>query len=663
MAQALDKVPKALRLGLGWMMGGRPGTGAKFGCRLIVDDISDEPIAGAQGAMALGADAAQTIEIVERQGLSSALPGLLDTPVHKWTTDPLRVVEQCRVLATLASGGLDAVHDALSGIKSDDVLYADVLRAASSVIVAGSVAIPSSVSEWALAAHGAPAMVPREIVHRTDATTLARYLSASGITLASPDVKHYELSPEAALDVWSAQIAAAPPERALDLLDDAIGHVVTRGLSQAAVAQRATRLAQAALDRGRDGVVPLRAWQRFADDTRVWNVLGAVVSAAARERVSGDSDGWALDYVVCAQDAGAEWLRQQHGVEAVSQAIATALAYIRDREAGAPARAWLDSLAGARVRPELDIHLKLRIAEVAEGRWLALAQLCQLLRGERFLPGRRPDEAEAQALASEMRELVSGKVHGIPPSGASIDLERIAWLLGGSIQGEVADTLSTTAALDTSAVKWLHANGHVAAYETVVRRNWRTLAKEMVEPLRAEPVSAILHDVRTIADRNQQLRDVRLLCDRMPQAALAGAAARADIVAWLGGLVGESHLNARTSDAVLAAMPQPLRAAVIAHMLAADRKAFEDMLAKLLAAGRPPAIGVDLFNQIAADARAREEISRSLLGQSWANANASIKASLSKQPRRAEDEETVRSPSRSESRRPARWPLRRRGPE
>lgn len=647
MAVLLDALPPAFRIGFGWLMGGNPATAPKFGCRLVVDDVSEGPAANAHAVMALGAEAVYALEVVAGQQLSAALPPLLEQPAHVWDVEPSRLVEQCRVLVALSTGAAEDVAVALAAIAPSDLLHDDVLKAIVQAITTSPAAPAPAVADWALAAYGGATRIPPEIAQRTDAATLARHLLAAGVTLASPSVRHYKLPSRTALEVWRAQLAVEEPSRVPGLLREAVGHL-TRGSPDRVDRTFAVELARVAIDRTTTAGRPLREWCAADGDVRLWPVLSEVLEGAVRRTLAPGDESWALDYLCCARDPGGAWLAEQVGIASLEEVAHVALAFLRDRVFGGAARDWLDALAESPVRPELSIPLKLQIADSASGRWLPLAQLCQLLRGEKFLPGRPPDPAQARFLNIELTSLVAGGVRGIPPAGGVVDLKPILTLVGGTISAEVAFTLAHRFTLDADGLRWLRAH-HAASFDTVVKREWRELPSELLDHIAEGTILELLGEIRTLDGRERQLRDVRRLAATAPPSALASAIQRQpDVQSWLAALIGDRSVDVLVADEALAAMPVALRRQILTRLNADAPELFSDLVARLVSADAAPASGRTVFDFIAGDAALRTQIARSLFGQpSWRGAESILESRLCGEAARNEDPHDEDGPSES----------------
>lgn len=609
MASVLDALPIAFRCGRGWMIGGRSGTGDKFGTALIFDHAAAGQHPASSGAL-------EALESTLSGGYSPPLEALLAEPVHVWPADSARVANHWMLLARVVAGTPD---EGVADVDGQDILAPDLRRALAAQTT--GTRWPARLSRWMLDGYPKPAAIPPAVWHRANLAALAEYLREHNVSPASPEVAPFAMSPDDIDAIWEAQIATAPRDRTVQLVDTAARHLTFDPRGRPG---RLAKLIDAALSRPASERPRAREWESLRQSP-IWDQLEPRLLRGVREETPGDDD-WALDYLFQGRDPAGEWLLAKHGRAIVEDVAAVALSRVADKHVGAAAGSWLDAIAQSPVRRQLSMAIKERIARAIDGNWRSMTQLSGLLAGEQVVTPLRAGPAESAALVDELAEMVNAYATGMSmPPAAAIDLERIASLVNASLPIPVLELIVEHFSLTASSIAWLRRQGHRTLAAKVWQSEWRTMPDASAQ-CTADELAEVLPAL--LAPEVPPLDLVELLGRVNPEAIDGVVARHSELRKSMATSLLDPHTVLSMVDAAVPRLQPATWDQLLDEVVSARPSQLLDLIGAI-AESRVARLGSVVYRYLERHNELRETIATGGWGRSWGDAAPTILAVLS----------------------------------
>ena len=136
MARALDALPAFVRVGGGWVIGGGRGARATFGCRAVIDDVSQSGQVDerTQLALARGRELLEQTHAVRHLPSSSSVKALLDLPPFEWKGSLSAVLDAVSATALAVTGAIDSESiDAIASFIARGTPYSNEVLSSCSI--------------------------------------------------------------------------------------------------------------------------------------------------------------------------------------------------------------------------------------------------------------------------------------------------------------------------------------------------------------------------------------------------------------------------------------------------------------------------------------------------------------------------------------------------
>lgn len=473
----LWRLPPCFRAGLGWLIGSSGQSARNFGAQFSIDDRADVdyPMADliAQGRQLHGALQA----LSDDDEFAETADRLIDRPVWEWADDatenPAPMAERLTIISALLTAVPerdDILQMAVENLPQTDFLKVELRRAwQRAAFSRGKMLTPEQTSFALDNCLDCDVPLREDNIPWLDETTLVERFVTDGLEPSNSNVPHLPLA--ARYKVWSALLLQTREhEDVPGIFFRAIEDIEEESETGRHVASLIQELSARMTN---DKSFSLLFWQRYRNKGH-WVSVKQMLRDLARDRAVSHNRDWQLEYLLFAEDDGADWLIHQPTSNRDWREMIKLFVNLvqTNQEHAEPARRWLQALAdsGFRTMDVLNCEDKLLISKTVGGRWISYIDLWDRynnqIEGE---PARSPLAKERQILLKELDDLI----HQKPLRDSVPDLNGLETMLGSLPSQAMAyfQGLSPNLSKPADASKWVSAWGSIdskrASKETV----------------------------------------------------------------------------------------------------------------------------------------------------------------------------------------------------